>query len=175
MENKTIRPSAFLRKGECKTGRINDKDSEITPIPQTRYGQLKMIEDYLGDTSTDGHTRMQVSKATGIERASVCRRVAILRREGKVWSCGKRLDPITGCRAEYLTTNQNVALRHFVDRCLSLLEGMEQDTQLHILEVLKAYVLGQPDDFNIVNLPDIDEVRIIWETQVKPRIDRELT
>ncbi len=183
MEDKKIRPLTLMREGDTERASLRgtsftnpvSKDSNNGFITQARDGQLRKIIDYLGDTSTDGHTRMQVSRATGIERASVCRRVAILRKVGKIWSCGKRLDPLTGCRAEYLTTNPNVAIRHFAKSCWSLLEGQDQDTQLHILEALKAYVLEQRGVFNLFNLPSLDEVRTIWETRVKPMIDKELT
>lgn len=171
MENKEIRPGALLRKGENSRGTY--KDSEITPIPQIRYGQLKLIEEYLGDTSTDGHTRMQVSRHTGIERASVCRRVAILRKEGKIWSCGKRLDPITGCRAEYLTTNPRVALRHFTNLCSPVLDNKDSDTQLILMEAIKLYAVEGHSEIDAFGM-DAGEARQIWEIQVKPLIDREL-
>lgn len=173
MGDKEIRPGAWPREGESPNCRIYGKDSEITPIPQTRYGQLKIIEEYLGDTSTDGHTRMQVSRHTGIERASVCRRVPVLKKKGKIWSCGKRLDPITGCRAEYLTTNPRVALRHFTGICIPVLEYKDVETQLKLMEAIKLYAVEGHSEIDAFGM-DAGEAREIWETQVKPLIDREL-
>lgn len=149
-------------------------DNTIGHILQAQRGQLHEITEYLGDISTDGHTITQISKTTGIEKSIVCKMVAILRRERRIWSCGKHLDPQTGSKAEYMTTNPNVALRHFAKSCMPLLEGKDQDTQVHILEALKAYVLYKRDEFSIFNPPNREEVRKIWETKVKPMIDKEV-
>lgn len=53
---------------------------------------------------------MQIARCLGIERASVCRRIADLRDEGKVWVVGKGIDPITKERSERLTSNLQVAM-----------------------------------------------------------------
>lgn len=72
--------------------------------------QLDKVYDLLLSPNPDGFTRMQIAKCLGIERASVCRRIADLRDEGKVWVIGKGLDPVTGERAEKLSSNIQVAM-----------------------------------------------------------------
>lgn len=72
--------------------------------------QLDKVYELLLSPNPDGFTRMQIAKCLGIERASVCRRIADLRDEGKVWVIGKGIDPVTKERAEMLTSNRQVAL-----------------------------------------------------------------
>jgi DNA-binding transcriptional regulator LsrR (DeoR family) len=71
--------------------------------------QRRKVQDLLSSPNPDGLTRMQVAKCLGIERASVCRRVDELRKAGVLWVIRKGPDPITGERAEFLTTNKEVA------------------------------------------------------------------
>ena len=78
-------------------------------LPNIR-SQRKQVFDLLNSTNPDGLTRMQISKCLGVERASICRRVAELRDKGVLWVVKRGLDPITGERAEFLTTNKNVAM-----------------------------------------------------------------
>ena len=65
--------------------------------------QQKQVLDLLSSSSPDGLTRMQISRSLGIERASICRRVAELRDKGMVWISKTGLCPITGERATFLT------------------------------------------------------------------------
>lgn len=77
-----------------------------------RRRQLDKVYELLQSPNPDGFTRMQIAKCLGIERASVCRRIADLRDSGQVWVIGKGLDPVTGERAEKLTSNRQVALAY---------------------------------------------------------------
>ena len=72
--------------------------------------QLDRVYDLLQSPNPEGYTRMQIAKCLGIERASVCRRIADLRDEGKVWVIGRGIDPITKERADKLTSNVQVAM-----------------------------------------------------------------
>lgn len=78
--------------------------------------QKEQVYDLLNSPNPDGLTRMQIAKCLGIERASVCYRVAELRDEGRLWVVRKGIDPITKTRAEFLTTNQAVALNHRIEK-----------------------------------------------------------
>ena len=73
-----------------------------------RTQQLRVYE-LLSAPNPDGFTRMQIAKCLGIERASVCRRVAELRDMGRLWVVKKGIDPTTRERAEFLTARQDVA------------------------------------------------------------------
>lgn len=75
-----------------------------------RGTQLRRVQDLLSGPNPDGYTRMQIAQCLGIERASVCRRVAKLRDMGLLYVVRKGIDPITGERAEMLTCNRQVAM-----------------------------------------------------------------
>ena len=72
--------------------------------------QRRRVQDLLSSPNPEGLTRLQIAKCLGIERASVCRRVDELRKAGLLWEIRKGLDPITGERATFLTTNKAVAM-----------------------------------------------------------------
>lgn len=76
----------------------------------SKIRQLDRVYDLLQSPNPEGYTRMQIAKCLGIERASVCRRIADLRDEGKVWVIGRGIDPITKERADKLTSNVQVAM-----------------------------------------------------------------
>lgn len=76
----------------------------------SKIRQLDRVYDLLQSPNPEGYTRMQIAKCLGIERASVCRRIADLRDEGKVWVIGRGIDPITKERADKLTSNIQVAM-----------------------------------------------------------------
>lgn len=76
---------------------------------ETKRRQLDRVYDLLRSPNPEGYTRMQVSCCLGIERASVCRRVADIRDMGQIWILRKGIDPITKERAEFLTANPDVA------------------------------------------------------------------
>ena len=70
--------------------------------------QQKRVLNLLMSPNPDGYTRMQIARCLGIERATICRRVAELRDLGLVRVVKTDLDPITHERATFLTANENV-------------------------------------------------------------------
>lgn len=76
----------------------------------SRRTQINQVYDLLNSTNPDGLTRMQIANCLGIERATICRRVAELRDARRIWVIRKALCPVTGKRAEFLSTNLQVAL-----------------------------------------------------------------
>ena len=83
---------------------------------QQRRFQREQVYDLLSSNNPDGLTRLQVARCLGIERGSVCYRVAELRDKGCLWIVKKGLCPITKTRAEFLTTNPDVAARANAER-----------------------------------------------------------
>ena len=73
--------------------------------------QQKRVYELLCSPNPDGFTRMQIALCLGIERASVCRRIAELRDMGKPWIVGKGIDPTTKETATFITCNPDVAKR----------------------------------------------------------------
>ena len=73
--------------------------------------QQRKVYELLCSPNPDGFTRMQIALCLGIERASVCRRVAELRDMGKLWVVKKGIDPTTKERASFITSNPDVAER----------------------------------------------------------------
>lgn len=73
--------------------------------------QQKRVYELLCSPNPDGFTRMQIALCLGIERASVCRRVAELRDMGKLWIIKKGIDPTTKERASFITSNPEVAAK----------------------------------------------------------------
>ena len=71
--------------------------------------QQKRVYELLCSPNPDGFTRMQIALCLGIERASVCRRVAELRDKGKLWIVRKGIDPTTREPANFITSNPEVA------------------------------------------------------------------
>lgn len=71
--------------------------------------QQRRVYELLCSPNPDGFTRMQIALCLGIERASVCRRVAEIRDKGKLWVVKKGIDPTTKERAEFITSNSDVA------------------------------------------------------------------
>lgn len=73
--------------------------------------QREKVYNLLSSESTDGLTRLQIARSLGIERASVCYRVAELKNQGRLWVVRRGLCPITNTRAEFLTCSPEVARR----------------------------------------------------------------
>ena len=71
--------------------------------------QREKVYDLLSSPNPEGLTRLQIARCLGIERGSICYRVAELRDEGRLWVVKKGLCPISHTRAEFLTTNPDVA------------------------------------------------------------------
>lgn len=76
----------------------------------SKIRQLDRVYELLQSPSSEGYTRMQIAKCLGIERASVCRRVAELRDANLIWEIRKGIDPVTKERAGFLTGNKAVAM-----------------------------------------------------------------
>lgn len=72
--------------------------------PITLKCQQRIILAFLRDYPA-GQTRLQIARGVGIERATICRRVAELRDKQLVSVHHKGLDPLTNNRAEFLVTN----------------------------------------------------------------------
>ena len=72
--------------------------------PITLKRQQRIILAFLRDYPA-GQTRLQIARGVGIERATICRRIAELRDKNLVFVHHKALDPLTNTRAEFLTTN----------------------------------------------------------------------
>lgn len=70
--------------------------------------QQQRVLNLLMAPNPEGYTRMQIARGVGIERASVCRRVAELRELGLIRVVKRGLCPITNERAEFLTANSDV-------------------------------------------------------------------
>ena len=78
-------------------------------IPQKVItSQQKRIYNLLCSPNPDGFTRMQIARCLGIERATVCRRVAELRELGVLKVVKKGRCPITHERATFLTCNKDL-------------------------------------------------------------------
>ena len=70
--------------------------------------QQRRVLNLLMSPNPEGFTRMQIAKCLGIERATICRRVAELRDLGLVRIVKTDLDPLTRERATFLTANEDV-------------------------------------------------------------------
>lgn len=80
-------------------------------LPQkTILSQQKKVLNLLRSPNPEGYTRMQIARCLGIERATICRRVAELRDLGLVRVVKTDLDPLTKERATFLTANEDVML-----------------------------------------------------------------
>lgn len=76
----------------------------------TKRTQIEKVYDLLNSPNPDGLTRMQIAQCLGIERSTICRRVAELRDAGRIWIVRKGLCPISGKLAEFLTTSRQIAM-----------------------------------------------------------------
>lgn len=84
----------------------------------------KQLSTLIDAFNRSPRTMLQVAKATGIERASICRRVAKLRKEHRIFLCGKRICPISKCQAGYYTTSTKVAFLYYAKCCAPVLSGL---------------------------------------------------
>ena len=150
-----------------------DKDSENQRIVKIATWQRAKIILAFQETCEMGKTMLMVARETGVERANICRRVAELREEGRIWECGKHICKVSKFRAMYYTTNYRICLNHFIQVTMCALSKYDLCIQLPLLEAIKAYVVEHKTDMEIFGL-DRSEVRDIWEKEVKPIIDGEL-
>ena len=78
-------------------------------IPQkVIISQQRRIYNLLCSPNPEGLTRMQIAKSLGIERATVCRRVAELRALGVLKVVRKGICPITHEKATFLSCNKEL-------------------------------------------------------------------
>ena len=70
--------------------------------------QQKRVLDLLKSPNPEGFTRMQIANCLGIERATICRRVAELRKLGLIKVVKVAPCRITKEKAEYLTADKEV-------------------------------------------------------------------
>lgn len=113
---------------------------------------------------------MMIARAVGVERANVCRRVAELRKEGSIYSCGRHLCEITKARAEYLTCDKHTCFEHF----LSSTEGIWarlQDQRMIDEAQLAIWNYLFEDDFGAGGFY-FQEVSEMWP-EIQTKIDKE--
>lgn len=78
-------------------------------IPQKIIiSQQRRIYNLLCSPNPEGLTRMQIAKCLGIERATVCRRVAELRDLGVLKVVRRGICPITHEKATFLSCNKEL-------------------------------------------------------------------
>ena len=150
-----------------------DKDSEIQRIAKVASWQRTKIILALQEPCEMGKTMLMVARETGVERASICRRVAELREAGLLWECGKHICKVSKSRAMHYTTNYRICLNHFIQVTKHVWVKYGMCVQVKLWEAIKAYVVEHKIDMGIFGL-DSSEVRDIWEKEVKPIIDGEL-
>lgn len=148
----------------------NGKDRDYSALFQRVRQQEQKIAACLAEPTEKGKTRMRIALETGIERANVCRRVAQLREQGRIWSCGRHLDSITRCRAEFLTTDKHTCFEHF----LSSTEGIWarlQDQRMIDEAQLAIWNYLFEDDFGAGGFY-FQEVSEMWP-EIQTKIDKE--
>lgn len=115
-----------------------------------------------------GKTMLQVAHETGIERASICRRMVDLRTEHLIYAIGRTICPISKARAMFYTANPQMALNYFISHTQSLWEQLPADLQEDAIKAIKEYVIEQNEPYMMP-----DAIRILWESSIKPMIDKE--
>lgn len=150
-----------------------DKDSENQRIAKIASWQRTKIILALQEPCEMGKTMLMVARETGVERASICRRVAELREDGRIWECGKHICKVSKFRAMYYTTNYRVCLNHFAQVTKHAWAKYGMCIQLPLMETIKGYVIDHKTDMEMFG-HDRSDVREIWENEVKPIIDGEL-
>lgn len=115
-ESGLVQQNCTSRKGKGSEipQELQEQGWQEVPLEKRIRYQRQKISAALSVQSEMGATRMMIARATDIERANVCRRVAELRKEGRIWICGKHPCKITGARAEYLTCDQNTAFEYYL-------------------------------------------------------------
>lgn len=175
VENKrpqqAVQPIMTFGTVSCTTR--NGKDSEIQRIAKVASWQKTKVRLAFNESCEMGKTMLMVARETGVERASICRRVAELREAGLLWECGKHICKVSKSRAMHYTTNYRICLNHFIQVTKHVWVKYGMCVQVKLWEAIKAYVVEHKIDMGIFGL-DSSEVRDIWEKEVKPIIDGEL-
>jgi hypothetical protein len=72
--------------------------------PEVRKNQLKIVSEAFSEAPA---TMLMIARRTGIERASICRYVATMRKADSIFFVRKGFCAITKHTANYLTTNES--------------------------------------------------------------------
>ena len=115
-------------------------------------------------------TMLQVSRATGIERANICRRVAELRRARAIYPVGRGLCPISKDRATFYTTSPRQAVISYVKLTKALWGNLNRETAIDVTRLIRDYVYALFDERRVVVPASCFNV---WWEKIKPAIDKE--
>lgn len=96
------------------------KGSEIS-LKAKRERQLSILIDAFRHKP---RTILQVARITGLKQSYIHRRVAELRKEHRIFLCGKGVCPISKCRAGYYTTSTKEAVTFYAKSCAPILSGL---------------------------------------------------
>ena len=116
---------------------------------------------------------LMISRGTGIERASVCRRIAELRKKGHIWSCGKHLCKISRTRAEYLTCNPHTAFEYYLNATASIWAALPTEDERHEMQDSIWQYAIQGEEVNELFDFHTKVAREKWD-EVKAIIDKEV-
>lgn len=100
-------------------------------------------------------TMKQASIETGIDRANICWRVDAWRDQGAVYNCGRRIDPATGGRATYYTTNRTLAAGFFKAETRDLWKDLPEAGQAKIFQAIDAYL--ERKNFGVFIAAEMDD------------------
>lgn len=150
-------------KGKSNVGGLQlDRIKSAFSIPPTKDLNPPLTPMYYGKTM------LQVAYETGIERASICRRIAELREDHLIYPLGRTICPFSKARAMFYTTSPQMALNYFVSHTQSTWEQLPTDLQVDAIKAIKEYVTEHKEPYMMP-----DAVRTLWESSIKPTIDKE--
>ena len=107
-------------------------------------------------------TRFQASIVTGIGLSSVCPFVARQKRHNSIWSCGRRIDLLTGRKSEFLTMNREIAVEYYKGETEGIWRDLSEEKMHTIFKAMDSYLDRR--DFGVFissSLVD-DDVREVW-------------
>lgn len=109
-------PGTTIENCTSRKGKVNDFSRDAK-----RQKQLTAIIDAFSHKPL---TMLQAARKTGIERASICRRVAELRKKNRIFLCGTGICPISRDKAGFYTTSPKVAFNYYARCCAPILSGL---------------------------------------------------
>jgi hypothetical protein len=174
-ESGLVQQNCTSRKGKGSEipQELQEQGWQEVPLEKRIRYQRQKISAALSVQSEMGATRMMIARATDIERANVCRRVAELRKEGRIWICGKHPCKITGARAEYLTCDQHTAFEYYLNATSSIWAALPTEDERHeIQDAIWQYVIDRKTELDFFGL-NTSAVREMWD-EVKSIIDKEV-
>jgi response regulator of citrate/malate metabolism len=87
---------------------IGNNTTSESQLPEGKdnhlQGQLKMVFEAFSNPAT----MLMVAKSTGIERANICRYIATLKKNDKIYLQKKGICKVSRYRAGYYTTKKNL-------------------------------------------------------------------